>query len=275
MRVGLKKTFLSVFCLSLLVITILQIATREVIELPERYEVERLHDADDVLRVQNTLVQKLKYFETFSHDYAIWDETYSIINTEPESGKFSEFVNLQFPGPEELYERYGLSGFLFVRSDLTLAYRLDENSSKDTADFDPTSDDLIELINLHHRIQLKSGVMSSSGFVLSDKGPVAYAATNITQRDFKGPTRGMIIAWRNFDQSFRSEIQELSATKFAIGDIPLRSEDSGRQIKSPIFSYETEELSRDPDSILSWRVSDISGRPILKNKPAGRPSTVR
>ncbi len=257
------KTTLATFLLLLLgVVFATQIISRQFIELPELYTLERTADQKDVERINLALDSMAYDLAQTALDFGVWDSTYKYV-AQPHPWYIQKYFTYYS------YYSKGINGFIITRHDgsevFKRAYDWSDGSMFDEEIF--SSKHLINtvLTPLHQLPDDPDIYPQLRGLLQSKKGLVMFAASQILPTSGDGESRGMFMAWRFIDPAFREDFIRRHQTGVTLTPVAsIHPTDTSRWHKFQLL------LNSSPGTVLPrengkvhWLINDISGNPAL------------
>ena len=197
-KATLNRDLLAVLFAGLLLVFGLQIAIRVLRDLPTLYRLEAQSDRNAARQVQQSLLTRVETLEMLTLDYGLWDETYEFLDSTPGSEEWNEYLESNLDYPYDTFLIYDINGFIFLDSDhsLVYSYTLDLETGKLGRELDLESSTVREALTVRNRPPSKvtralDPALVNSGFLLSDQGPVLFAASEVYKTDF-GVVRSVI-----------------------------------------------------------------------------------
>lgn len=153
-------------------------------------DLENKQAKTDLSRCLEAIHREEHHLEIYTKDWALWDDAYAFME-----GASQEFMDSNLT--PDTFEGGQLNLIYFVSPEGKVVWgRILENEQ------------WVELDNFparqwpaHHRLLLHdSEKMSKAGVILTEKGPMLVAASQILTTDMEGPCRGTLIMGRFFNQ---------------------------------------------------------------------------
>lgn len=244
---------------ALFVVFATEAAIRYWIELPIRYELERLADQKDVDRVRTALNEIIKSLARETRDYSQWDVTYNFLAADPASPE-SVYFREQEIGATAHQFNY-INGIIVADLDLNVVY--DSSFDLERGRADPSL--AIDLATLDPGLlaQLRSSRSSAeiAGITGSNVGTIMLAAQHIVDTAMSGPPRGVLIFWRLIDDRFVREFSmriKVDLELLPLDDaLELALTNRLQQLQGSVTDF----LPRDAQGNLYWLLPDLLGRP--------------
>jgi len=289
----LKRDLLYILFVGVVVVFALQVAIRVVRDLPALYRLEAQSDQNAVLQVKETLRAPIRNLETVILDYTIWDDTYDFVGMEPGSEEWDDYLEAEYMWPWDSFYLQGINGVIYLDSDGSLVYRLslDLETGNPIPELDLKSPAFREAITGPYLPQGEGSevidpAIISCGFLQTDRGPMYFVASEIHRSDpektrsptdgseifiplderykyRQGPSRGVLLFWRYFDEKYMRGIEE--SLGFGLDFVPFdeaKTRGDLDDIIAAILSSPEEITFRGESDHIYWLQRDARGEPL-------------
>lgn len=196
---------------------LIEYALFRLVVFPSYIDLERAEADEDMERCVAALQREIHHLAKFTHDWAMWDDTY-------------EFV----VDGNDAYRESNLGSETFSQSDLNLLFILDSDGRAVFSEARNSGGPaLIELPELpatrlpadHPLLRLPTVESAVSGIVLTSHGPVLLASMPIVTSRNEGPIRGALIMGRFLDRARLEALETQTLVHFQVTPIGAGLED--------------------------------------------------
>lgn len=187
-----KKTFISIIIIVFSLFVVITGVSQTV--LTARFsELERQNTEQNVNRVINALSDEVSDLDTFTNDYASWDDTYAFIESNSSAYITSNLM-------DETFRHSDLNCMLFINSFGDMVYAKAFDLENDTGV--PVSESLLEIISTDDSLWRHDNETSvTKGIVILQENPMIISSRPILTSEAQGPVRGALIMGRYLDQN--------------------------------------------------------------------------
>ncbi|WP_226669094.1 diguanylate cyclase domain-containing protein [Metabacillus litoralis] len=212
------------------------------------YEQEQV--TKQINQIRNLIDNELVHLNQVNLDYAAWDDTTNFIKNEN-----SEYIESNFT--EETYQQNRLDTVLFLNQSGQFIYgsKLNENGKLDENVGEP---EWLDIYDLKKPLPPNGKI---TGIIQTSEGITLLSAHPILNSSYEGPSNGILIFTRKFDQELISEIGDMIGLKLSLfQEIPqdLESLKLEKLEKNDLFIREISETKIAGYSLLT----DLLGHPI-------------
>lgn len=245
---------LSTLAAYLAAVSLVQLVTRQLIELPELYAQERSNDLIAVQHLREVLGTEVTHKRELVEDGAHWTDAYEFVEMDVADPGFAQFIAREFTYVETMHVVPRINGYLYFAIDGELVYE----SSHDLLTED--EGEPLELPLTAFPLPPEDDYTATrGGFLASRSGPALYAITGITndERDIK--PNGYLVVWRKMDKQFFDEVLGPFGVEFSVLEAA-----GNMALVSSIRNTPDGVLFRDEKNYLSWLIDDTaSGEPLF------------
>ncbi len=252
-RLSLRISLVLALALCLIALWLAQGLGRYLTELPELYEQEFANDVVSVERVKVLFAREFARLEDVVLDNGHWHEAYDFLRTEQGGTAYRAFVKAEFSFLETVHLVPRVDGYTYFRRNGKVFFESAVDSSTLQED-EPLSLPLSALLPVLPDERGATG----TGFVATQRGPVLFAITGITNDSATLDASGYLVAWRRADPVFFKEV---------LGNQPIdfdhRSAVSQPDLVARLQQQEHGVEPRGDANTVRWLLEDISGEPLF------------
>ncbi|MCX8181896.1 MAG: ATP-binding protein [Candidatus Methanomethyliaceae archaeon] len=165
-------------------------------------ENEAIEVEDEMEKVARTINMKFDYLEKSLVDWSTWDDTYQFI-----VDKNEEYIRSNLP--DDTFITLDVNLMLFVNSsnDVVFGKALDLYKGGESV----IPDDL--LYEIHSGTSPLIVGSGTSGFIMTENGPMMVVSKPILKSNRDGPPRGFLIFGRYFDEKLLQWVEDMAGVK--------------------------------------------------------------
>lgn len=255
---SLQTSLLLAIAACFAVVSMVQLATRHFIELPELFAQEYENDVNAVDQVRRTFAMELDRKRALALDNGHWLEAYEFIQLDPSGKQFAEFAAREYTHTESMHQVPRVSGYTYFSSDGARFFESNFDLNTQTAGISlplpvsallPMNDDAY--------------AATKGGFIDTLIGPILFVITGITDDQATIKPRGHLVVWRKLDDLFLNELIGPLGIDFDHSPIETQEE-----LVAAIQANPNGVLPRDESGYSHWLINDIEGTPLMVVKQA-------
>lgn len=262
-RRGLQVALLLAFAACLAVVSIVQLATRHFIELPQLYEQEYANDLNAVQQVKRVLASEVTRKREVAIDNGHWVDAREFIQSEKDGPDYQRFTDTEYGHSETSHVVPRVSGYAYFTLNGELFFE---------SNFDLTSWETGESLPLPLAafLPIPTGEYGATngGFIDTSSGPILFVVAGITNDETTLPPAGYLVVWRFVDDLFLDEL---------IGPLGIEFDHSPTatqgDLVAAIRANPEGVLPRDETGMSHWIIDDVHGEPLLLVRQATPPRT--
>lgn len=254
---NLRKNTLMITGATLLFLIIILFGISQFNVMANFVDLENKNMQQNVQRALNALSNEISDLDSFAHDWASWDDTYTFIQNNN-----SDYINSNLVNETFFHSNIDIMIYIDSSGNIIEEKAFDLETKKEI----PVPNTLNEYILSNNTFLNHSNVDNAHGIIMLPEGPVLIVSRPILTSNGEGPSKGTLIMGRYLNQV---EIQHLSEiTKLPITIIQINNSTANLSLENgnyalygsvPIYVNPLSEDIVEGSSILK----DINGNPIL------------
>ncbi len=248
-----KKAFIFITIISLLLIGSVFLITRTII-LNNFQELETENTRQSLDRVKSALDEKITALDTFTQDYAGWDDTYAFIKNGNQEYIDSNLVDETFSGTK-------IDAMIFIDNSGQIV--ISKMFDQDLQQALPLTNDFKQYLQPGSLLLTHENTKSiKSGFVLLKKSPMFVVSRPIITSEKNGPILGSLIMGKYISKTEVENLHHTTKLDLEIIGADTAYETLGEQIQ---LSTNKEYIVANSSKLISGYkvVNDINGKPGL------------
>jgi diguanylate cyclase (GGDEF)-like protein len=277
MKRTLKREFLGILSLGLLLAFALQVSIRTFSELPTLYRLEAESDQNAMQQVQQYLSVEDQYLQQFALDYSNWDRTYDFVASKPGGRKWKKYIEEEVSAYTLNFNE--LNGWIFLDANHSLvhSFSINRETEESGPDLDLTNPAVLETLTTRSRSQSKwayahSPEVVNSGYVETNQGPVTFVSTEIRNSEGGGKLRGTLVMWRFFDENYWQGVGETLGIQLDFVRLhEAKAQDDLAETIAKLESFPGANSPRGNGESIHWLLRDSKGAPFMLARQAVPP----